>query len=394
MSLHSIGRTDPHALAQTPQQIQMREVKRATVRIARQVVGRLFAKAVPATPPTASNAGRNGTPIVVQPMQSPLPETLRLPIIPAARVPQAVPQMAPQGEAALNLETAARDANLAQSLEPESFALGRSFTNRECPAPLQSDSNSRSCANLASRTAVSRLNLKTAARDANLAQSLEVEIPTLSPQEEEMKKEEMKKSFLDLKQAVNNLNATEKRSLRFFQDSSIEKSFARQIMDLASRTVNEEDVKECQSFLAPFPESLLKEIAFLERCSQMWPKDVESIEANPPEFNPDEVEKLKSLSLENSEELIILQLKLLLQMHTHKFHPKMACIISEESLSDPVALSTSPHKYYNRQELVEWVVKDKTDPYTRMEAGALNIVPKPELLDIVRGWSSIEQNLR
>ncbi len=58
----------------------------------------------------------------------------------------------------LNLKTAVGDANLTQSLEPESFAVGRSFTNRECPAPLQSDSNSRSCANLASRTAVSRLN--------------------------------------------------------------------------------------------------------------------------------------------------------------------------------------------------------------------------------------------
>jgi len=46
---------------------------------------------------------------------------------------------------------------LTQSLEPESFAVGRSFTTWECPAPLQSDSNSRSCANLASRTAVSRI---------------------------------------------------------------------------------------------------------------------------------------------------------------------------------------------------------------------------------------------
>jgi len=55
------------------------------------------------------------------------------------------------------LKTAVGDANLTQSLEPESFAVGRSFTNRECPAPLQSDSNSRSCANLASRTAVSRI---------------------------------------------------------------------------------------------------------------------------------------------------------------------------------------------------------------------------------------------
>ncbi len=63
-----------------------------------------------------------------------------------------------KGVFTLNLETAARDANLTQSLEPESFAVRRSFTNRECPAPLQSDSNSRSCANLASRTAVSRLN--------------------------------------------------------------------------------------------------------------------------------------------------------------------------------------------------------------------------------------------
>jgi len=46
---------------------------------------------------------------------------------------------------------------LTQSLEPESFAVGRSFTTWECPAPPQSDSNSRSCANLASRTAVSRI---------------------------------------------------------------------------------------------------------------------------------------------------------------------------------------------------------------------------------------------
>ncbi len=58
----------------------------------------------------------------------------------------------------LNLKTAVGDANLTQSLEPESFAVGRSNTLWECPAPLQSDSNSRSCANLASRTAVSRLN--------------------------------------------------------------------------------------------------------------------------------------------------------------------------------------------------------------------------------------------
>ncbi len=61
-------------------------------------------------------------------------------------------------EVTFNLKTAVGDANLTQSLEPESFAVGRSFTNRECPAPLQSDSNSRSCANLASRTAVSRFN--------------------------------------------------------------------------------------------------------------------------------------------------------------------------------------------------------------------------------------------
>ncbi len=58
----------------------------------------------------------------------------------------------------LNLKTAVGDANLPQSLKPESFAVGRSFTTWECPAPLQSDSNSRSCANLASRTAVFRLN--------------------------------------------------------------------------------------------------------------------------------------------------------------------------------------------------------------------------------------------
>jgi len=57
-----------------------------------------------------------------------------------------------------NLKTAVGDANLTQSLEPESFAVGRSNTLWECPAPLQSDSNSRSCANLASRTAVSRFN--------------------------------------------------------------------------------------------------------------------------------------------------------------------------------------------------------------------------------------------
>ncbi len=60
-------------------------------------------------------------------------------------------------DAEIILKTAVGDANLTQSLEPESFTVGRSFTNRECPAPLQSDSNSRSCANLASRTAVSRI---------------------------------------------------------------------------------------------------------------------------------------------------------------------------------------------------------------------------------------------
>ncbi len=58
---------------------------------------------------------------------------------------------------ALNLETAVRDGKLMQDLEPESFAMGWSFTFWECPTPLQSDSNSRSCINLPSRTAVSRL---------------------------------------------------------------------------------------------------------------------------------------------------------------------------------------------------------------------------------------------
>ncbi len=57
----------------------------------------------------------------------------------------------------INLETAVGDGNLTQSLEPESFAMGWSFTIWECPTPLQSDSNSRSCINLPSRTAVSRI---------------------------------------------------------------------------------------------------------------------------------------------------------------------------------------------------------------------------------------------
>ncbi len=60
----------------------------------------------------------------------------------------------------LNLETAVGDGNLTQSLEPESFAMGWSFTIWECPTTLQSDSNSRSCINSPSRTAVSRLKLE------------------------------------------------------------------------------------------------------------------------------------------------------------------------------------------------------------------------------------------
>jgi len=60
----------------------------------------------------------------------------------------------------LNLKTAVGDGNLTQSLEPESFAMGWSFTIWECPTPLQSNSNSRSCINLPSRTAVSRLKHK------------------------------------------------------------------------------------------------------------------------------------------------------------------------------------------------------------------------------------------
>ncbi len=55
------------------------------------------------------------------------------------------------------LNPAVGDGNLTQSLEPESFAMGWSFTLWECPTPLQSDSNSRSCINLPSRTAGSRI---------------------------------------------------------------------------------------------------------------------------------------------------------------------------------------------------------------------------------------------
>ncbi len=55
------------------------------------------------------------------------------------------------------LDPAVGDGNLTQSLEPESFAMGWSFTIWECPTPLQSDSNSRSCINLPSRTAGSRI---------------------------------------------------------------------------------------------------------------------------------------------------------------------------------------------------------------------------------------------
>ncbi len=60
-------------------------------------------------------------------------------------------------EPTINLNSAVGDGNLTQSLEPESFAMGWSFTIWECPTPLQSDSNSRSCINLPSRTAGSRI---------------------------------------------------------------------------------------------------------------------------------------------------------------------------------------------------------------------------------------------
>jgi hypothetical protein len=58
----------------------------------------------------------------------------------------------------LNLETSVGDAKSTQSFEPESLVTGGAFPTWECSPPIASDSDSKSCAALASRTAVSRLN--------------------------------------------------------------------------------------------------------------------------------------------------------------------------------------------------------------------------------------------
>ncbi len=59
----------------------------------------------------------------------------------------------------LNLETAVRDAKLAQDLELESLCSGAGHSQRVLDRPTANDSGSRSCANLASPTAVFRLNI-------------------------------------------------------------------------------------------------------------------------------------------------------------------------------------------------------------------------------------------
>ena len=57
-----------------------------------------------------------------------------------------------------NLETAIGDDKLTQSFDPESLKSVGPFTNRECEPPLLSDSESKPCITLPSRTAVSRIN--------------------------------------------------------------------------------------------------------------------------------------------------------------------------------------------------------------------------------------------
>ena len=57
----------------------------------------------------------------------------------------------------INLETAVGDGKLTQSFEPESLNGGDPFTNWECESPPLSDSDSKPCITLPSRTAVSRL---------------------------------------------------------------------------------------------------------------------------------------------------------------------------------------------------------------------------------------------
>ncbi len=58
----------------------------------------------------------------------------------------------------LNLKTAVGDGKLTQAFDPESLPVESPFTTWECAPPIESDSKSKSCITLPSRTAVFRLN--------------------------------------------------------------------------------------------------------------------------------------------------------------------------------------------------------------------------------------------
>jgi len=73
--------------------------------------------------------------------------------------PKAIKEIVFKTSLRLNLETAVRDAKLAQDLELESLCSGAGHSQVVKDRPTENDSGSRDCVKLASPTAVSRLNI-------------------------------------------------------------------------------------------------------------------------------------------------------------------------------------------------------------------------------------------
>ncbi len=191
--------------------------------------------------------------------------------------------------------------------------------------------------------------------------------------------------------ALMNLNKSERQSLSFFNPllhPHFEgKSVCRHILDV---TAPQKVIRGMRKdFLKTFPSCVIEEVILLEKCSLMWEGD-EQVH----DFTDSELSKLTALSArQDLPKLLATQLQLLLKMAKIQLRPKMTDPIMSDELTDPVALSTSPYKYYNQNNLMGWLNVEKKDPFTRARVTLKNIKPKPEVTKLFKEWESIEKTL-